>query len=168
MKQDRHLVISLPEALADLPIRIVRNSNCDELAINVLPTGADAARAGSPRKRHVLIWRQNDYVRVALDEIEWIEADGSYSIVHLTERRDMTVSFNLAVVEKALPGTCFVRIHRSTIVNLVHIESLAGNSVRVGKALLGIGREYRSAFLDRFIFLGIRRSGRWTAAVRGE
>ena len=30
-------------------------------------------------RKYVFIWRQNDYLKAAVDEIQWIEAAGSYS-----------------------------------------------------------------------------------------
>lgn len=72
----------------------------------------------------------------------------------------MTVSFNLAVIKKELPANDFVQIHRSYVVNLEHVDYMAGNSLKVGDRLLSIGRGYREAFLDRVIFLGVRKSKR--------
>ena len=70
----------------------------------------------------------------------------------------MTLSFHLAVIEKQLPETDFIRIHRSYLVNLKHVTALVGNSLKIGEQFLVIGREYREQLFDRFVFLGVRRS----------
>lgn len=160
MKPKQHLVITLPEALADLPIRLRRGAHCEEMLLDLLPSDAETEviRIDPAQRKYAFIWHREDYVKVALDEIQWIEADKSYSIIHLTGQRDLTVSFNLAVVRRALPPAEFVQIHRSFVVNLSHIKGLIGNCVKIGIVRLTIGKEYRNAFLDRFIFLGIRRS----------
>jgi len=159
MKRKQRLVITLPEALAELPIRIIRGPNCEGPVLNLLPldTGTEVIRDEPPEKKYAFIWRQNDYAKIALDEIKWVEADRSYSIIHLADKQDMTISFNLAVVKESLPGSNFVQIHRSHIVNLKHIDGLTGNCVRIGKELVPIGRIYSDAFLAHFIFLGVRR-----------
>lgn len=128
MKQKQQLAIILPEHMEDFP-----------------------------ENKDVLIWRQNDYLKVSLDEIQWIEAAGSYSIAHLTCGRDLTISFNLSVIHRELPDRDFVRMHRSYIINIKHMESLMGNCVKIGDKRLSIGREYRETFFSRFIFLGVRR-----------
>lgn len=69
----------------------------------------------------------------------------------------MVLSFHLAIIEKELPVSDFMRIHRSYIVNLKHVVSLIGNSLNINGKLLTIGREYREHLLERFIFLGVRR-----------
>ena len=69
---------------------------------------------------------------MAVDEIQWIEAAGSYSRIHLTGGRSLVISFNFASVRRKLPESDFIRIHRSRIVNLRHVETLVGNSLKIG------------------------------------
>lgn len=157
MKQKLLLEIILPESLSDLPVRIVRGPGCKELVLGLTASDAEFVSGNGFEQKYAFIWRQNDYLKVSLDEIVWIEADKSYSIIHLTGKREQTVSFNIAVVRKNLPETDFVQIHRSHIINIRHVESLMGNSLKVGNMWLTIGREYRNALFDRFIFLGVRR-----------
>lgn len=157
MKKNLHLAILLPERLADLPIRIIRNSHHEQLVFSLRSPDDEALYADRLERKYVFIWRQTDYVKVALDEIVRIKADRSYSDIRLSGGRSMVISFNLAVVEKELPAEDFIRIHRSCIVNLKHVDSLTGNCLKVGDEALTIGREYRERLLDRFIFLGVRR-----------
>lgn len=159
MKEKQSLVIILPEELADLPIQIVRSSGQgQQMLFSILPEGEDMGYTDRLEKKYVFVWHQNDYIKVSLDEILWIEADRSYSKIYLSRGRSLVISFNLAIVERKLPETDFMRIHRSYIVNLKHVVSLIGNSLRINDNLLTIGREYRGRLLDRFIFLGVRRS----------
>ena len=66
MRKNQQLVIVLPESSEELPIRIVRGSRNDTST------------------KYVFTWRQNDYLKTSVDEIQWIEAAGSYSrIVNL-------------------------------------------------------------------------------------
>lgn len=157
MKEKQCLVITLPPHLVDLPIRIIRESSYKELLCSVQPVEKRIEYSEAGDKKYVLVWRQNDYLKLTLDEILWIKAEGSYTRLFLTGNRNMMVSFHLAVVEKELPYTDFVRIHRSYIVNLKHVISLIGNSLNVEGKLLTIGREYREGILERFIFIGVRR-----------
>lgn len=70
----------------------------------------------------------------------------------------MTFSFNLAVIQKDLPESDFIRIHRSYIINLKHVENLTGNCLKIEGRHLVVGREYRDVFFERFIFLGVRQN----------
>lgn len=157
MIRNKQLVVILPEHLADVQVRVIKGAGSEELILAV----EDAAGAGGAEpseKRHALTWQHDGYRKIALDDVQWIEADGSYSIVHLTGGRTLTVSFNLSVVGKDLPDRDFVRVHRSYVIHLKHMKSLTGNGVRVGDKLLPVGREYREAFLSRFVFLSVRKT----------
>lgn len=157
MKEKQCLVITLPAHLADLPIQIIRGSNCKELVCNVRTTDNQVGYSNGAERKYVFVWRQNDYLKLELNEILWIKAEGSYSKLYLTGNRSMIISFHLAIIEKELPDVDFIRIHRSYIINLKHVVSLIGNSLNIEGTLLTIGREYRENILGHFIFLGIRR-----------
>lgn len=157
MKEKQSLVIILPAYLAELPIRIVRSSNYKELIFSIQPLEDYLTYSPTLEKKYVFIWHQNDYVKVSLDEIMWLEASGSYTAIHLTGERTLLLSFHLGAIEKELPPSDFTRIHRSFMVNLKHVCFMMGNSLHVDGQLLTIGREYRDRLLDRFIFLGVRR-----------
>lgn len=90
---------------------------------------------------HPFIWRRNDHLKTSVDEIQWIEVAGSYSRIYLTGGRILVISFNLASVRRKLPESDFIRIHRSRIVNLRHVETLVGNSLKIGKKRDN-GKEY--------------------------
>lgn len=157
MKQNRQLIISLPAGLSELPVRIVRTPDEEGIVFHILPKDMETVQVENTKKKYAFVWHQNDYTKVALDEILWIEADRSYSVLHLSGGRDMTVSFNLATVCNELPESDFVQIHRSYIINIKHIGSMMGNSLKIGNTWMSIGRKYRDTFLDRFIFIGVRK-----------
>ena len=138
MRKNQQLVIVLPESSEELPIRIVRGSRSMELRLCLCPPDGEERHINEtcPERKYVFIWRQNDYLKTAVDEIQWIEAAGSYSRIHLTGGRSLVISFNLASVRRKLPESDFIRIHRSRIVNLRHVETLVGNSLKIGNELL--------------------------------
>jgi two-component system, LytTR family, response regulator len=54
-------------------------------------------------------------VLVAVDDVDWIAAEGDYARLH-TGARSYLIHDSLTSLEARLPGS-FTRIHRSTIVN---------------------------------------------------
>ena len=89
MRKNQQLVIVLPESSEELPIRIVRGSRSMELRLRLCPPDGEERHINEtcPERKYVFIWRQNDYLKAAVDEIQWIEAAGSYSRIHLTGGR---------------------------------------------------------------------------------
>ena len=94
---------------------------------------------------------------VGVDEIDWLEADDNHVKVHVGTRTHQVRS-TMTSFEKRLPAEKFLRIHRSTMVNVRRIAEVqpwfAGDFVfiLVGGARLTSGRSYRQAiheFMER-------------------
>lgn len=150
--QELCMTISLPESLAGLPVRVEIVPGCRDIAVRIAPeTGTNP--------KYAFVWNGQCNLKVAFDDILWVEASGSYSILHLRDGCPLTVSFNLSYVEGRLPSADFVRIHRSFIVNMGHVRTLSGNCVDVGGTDIVIGRAYRKDFFSRFTFIGSRDNG---------
>ena len=73
-------------------------------------------------------------VLVAVGDIDWVDAAGDYMCVHAAGATHILRSTMKELVER-LPET-FVRIHRSTIVNLTKVEAVEG--LPKGEAQLSI------------------------------
>jgi two-component system LytT family response regulator len=62
------------------------------------------------------------YKLISVDDIIHIEADSNYSIFYLSNEETITVSKVLKEYEEILPDHQFVRIHKSSIVNLNYLK----------------------------------------------
>ncbi len=89
------------------------------------------------------------------DHIDWIEAVDDYARLHLG-RQSHLVRETLAHLEARLPATKFMRVHRSTIVNVGRVKEVQpwfqGNYVLIlaDGTRLTSGRSYRER-LQRFL-----------------
>ncbi len=93
------------------------------------------------------------YTLVGLESIVHIEADSNYSIFHLANNEQITVSKVLKEYEELLPEQQFVRIHKSSIVNLDYvIEYNSRNGLEVvladGKKI-AVSRRRSSDFTEK-------------------
>lgn len=156
MKGKTCIVIQVPESISDIPIQIIRNSHNPQLIFSI--ESDNETNADNDSYEYVFIWQHQEYLKVNLKDITWVEADKSYSRIHLADGRKLTISFNLSSVEKRLQHNDFLRIHRSYLVNMRHVSALMGNSLKIKDGLLTIGKEYRESVLEHFIFLGVRRN----------
>lgn len=57
-----------------------------------------------------------------LDEVLYVEADGSYCTIYLTKNRKKTVSRPLRFIEESIYNDLFIRVHRSYLINATYIR----------------------------------------------
>lgn len=82
-------------------------------------------------------------VRVILSEIVFIESQRDY-IKIVTLEKEMLVHRNISFAEEKLPQEKFLRIHRSFMVNIDHIEAYNNSLINVGGREIPIGRNYKN------------------------
>lgn len=115
-----------------------------------LQASLQTLRARQPTSAPSYIWVEAGRVRqrLTLDDVEWFAADGDYVQVH-TMTRSYLMHESLSQLESTLPTARFLRIHRSTLVNVDAVTHvIPGNgqlllTTRSG-AILQVGRRARS------------------------
>ena len=91
-------------------------------------------------------------VKVMLKDIACVEAYKDYVKVHLISKPNPLLSLtSLKNMEELLPAHQFMRVHRSFIVALDHIDSVSKNVIQVGNHSIAVGDNYKEPFLE---FLG--------------
>ncbi len=87
--------------------------------------------------------------KVFYDDLLYIEGQREYVTFHTTTRR-ITAYYSLKNLEEELPSDIFVRIHKSYIVSLKHIEIIESGSVVINQHNIPIGKNYKDALLNKF------------------
>ena len=87
--------------------------------------------------------------QVPIKTIKYIEGAGNYMTFY-TETKKIMALMNMKEVSELLPSNEFVRIHKSYIVSLVHIDIIEKHRVIIDKTPVPIGVSYREEFLKRF------------------
>ena len=90
----------------------------------------------------------NQKQKLFYNEILYISGEGNYVFYH-TLNNQLLVRASVSETLAQLPGQLFVQIHRSTIINLYHIDKIADNHVHINHLKLQIGAKYRDVFLKR-------------------
>lgn len=94
---------------------------------------------------------KSDYkvVRVRFDEVLYIEGLKDYVKIYLTTSPKPLLSLSsMHAVEEHLPKHPFMRIHRSFIVNMNHVEMLERGQIVIGEKHLPISDSYKDSVQD--------------------
>lgn len=91
---------------------------------------------------------------VPLKEIEYLEADGSYTHIFLINGKQKTASKNLKFFENALENQRnFIRVHRSSVINIDNMRSFT--KAARGTIIMKTGKEIDLARDRRQMFFGL-------------
>jgi two-component system LytT family response regulator len=81
------------------------------------------ARDLGPRPERLLVPDRGRMVPITVASIDWIQAEGDYARIH-SGGRSYLVARALTDLERRLDPDCFIRIHRSAIVNADRIKEV--------------------------------------------
>jgi two-component system, LytTR family, response regulator len=109
------------------------------------------SKAGSPMEMRLCLPTLKGFTIVKLEEIIYCEAQRSYTIFRLTGNKTIMISKPLFDYEQLLAGTIFLRVHKSYLINLLHIkEYLRGEG---GTVVMSNGMEIEVSRRKKDLFL---------------
>jgi DNA-binding LytR/AlgR family response regulator len=95
---------------------------------------------------HMFIKSGGKFFKVDYADIVYIQGMRDYLKICARDYTLVTLQ-TMGEMEKQLPSSSFIRVHRSYIVSIPRIRSIHGNSVELEKATIPIGIHYRDAVL---------------------
>jgi len=88
--------------------------------------------------------------KVAYDELLYVEAMLNYVVLH-TETRKLMVYLTIKGIMDQLPPDRFIKIHKSTIVNVHKIKSIGGNEINMGRATVIISQTLQESVMKEIL-----------------
>lgn len=102
--------------------RVLNRMQSGEMADRMIAL-LEAIRKDRHHIQRLFIKLRGKVVPVDVADIEWIEAQDDYALIH-TPKNSFLASQTLSYLETLLDSKLFIRIHRSSIVNLNYIKEL--------------------------------------------
>lgn len=102
---------------------------------------------------HLFIRQGQQYEKLLVEDIIWIEAFGDYSRIQ-TQQQRLVVYERIKNLEEALEEEPIIeRVHRSFIVNLEAITSIEGNTLAIGERLIPVSKSRIKTVMKKLRFL---------------
>jgi len=107
----------------------------------------ESLQLSTQKPTKILVPYKNKYISLDLNEVVWIEAQRDYARL-ITMDKSYLSNFNIGQIEKKLNNQLFIRVHRSSIININFIEEISkypssydvkmknGDVVRVSRSYL--------------------------------
>jgi two-component system, LytTR family, response regulator len=110
-------------------------------------------KVGSPVEMRLCLPTQKGFTVLKLEEILYCEAQRSYTIFHLANNKSIVISKPLFDYDKLLSDTIFLRIHKSFLINLLHVKEYirgeGGAVVMTNGIEIEVSRRKKEQFLQK-------------------
>ena len=146
---------TLPAAFLSKPFRGKDLKHAIELAIGQASRSTSSASASPDTEQtylfqdRIFVKTKDRMVRLFFRDILWIEADDYYCKL-ATAQKEMLITQTLKQMDETLDGVPeLMRVHRSYIVNLAHIEAIGDLCVYIGKKQIPINKASKNDLIAR-------------------
>jgi two-component system response regulator LytT len=116
-------------------------------AYSELLNKASSASAPDPKDAYLFLKVEYQLVRIAYEDILYMEGLKDYVKVHLKSDSKPILSLtSLKALEEKLPISKFMRVHRSFIVNLDKISAVTKNTIQIGSMTIPVSDQHKDGF----------------------
>lgn len=96
----------------------------------------------------IYVRRNERMIKILIDDIYYFEADRNYCKI-FAKNKECLLVMTLKEIDDRLPAEHFLRIHRSFIINLRHVDEVAGTHVVIGKKAVPLSKTLRRELMNR-------------------
>ncbi len=111
------------------------------------------SKAGSPLEMRLCLPTLKGFTIVKLEDIVYCEAQRSYTIFRLSNNKTIMISKPLFDYDRLLVDTIFLRIHKSFLINLMHVKEYVrgeGGTVVMSNGMeIEVSRRKKELFLTK-------------------
>jgi two-component system LytT family response regulator len=111
----------------------------------------NVSKTGNPAEMRLCLPTFKGFIILRLEDIIFCEAERSYTVFHLKEDKTVTVSKPLFDYDNLLKDTSFLRVHKSYLINLLHVKEYqrgeGGVVIMTNNAEIEVSRRKKDQFL---------------------
>ena len=142
--------LTYPSAFLSKPFRIKDITNAMELALEKPNQSVDKNLEFLSDR--IFLKSKNSLDRVMYEHILYVEADGAYTKI-VTKDRTHVISQSLSKTEQSLNWKSIVRVHRSFLVNLSHVDRITEGYLLSTDFKVPMSRSYNEDVMKLFVKL---------------
>jgi len=158
----------IKKAIAARPANyLIKPVDFDELAANIelaisnftherqnqMHEGSSDLKLGADiifQKNNMLYFKKKcRFEKVVMNEIFWVQAENVYTDLHLKTGRE-TLSMTLKRFEEQVYFSSFIKINRSQLVNVNHVDSFESHRLFIGDHQFRITDKFKHSFFEAF------------------
>ncbi len=144
-----------PYAFISKPFKKLDLQHAIELTINTLQKDTSIVKSETKDDLSsfilsdcIFVRHSDKMVKVAISNILYIEAERNYCRIY-SKTKEYLLVMTLKDLDEKLPSNLFLRIHRSFIVNISHIDEIATSHVVISKKAIPLSKSLKEELLKR-------------------
>lgn len=96
----------------------------------------------------IFVRHKEKMLKIMLADILFIEAERNYSRI-FTGNKEYLLSITLKTIEEKLPVNLFQRVHRSFVINIMHVDEVADHHAMIAQKPIPLGAGMREQLMLR-------------------
>lgn len=132
------------------PITFDRFLRASKKAYEYFQLTARAGSSPSPGSDYFFVRCDNKFEKVFFSDVSYVEALQNYAIIHIAGRRLITY-ITLTSLENQLPKDRFLKVHKSFLVSVPHIQAIEGQEIIIGNARIPISRNLKDQVVQQIL-----------------
>ncbi len=142
-----------PSAFISKPFKKLDLQHAIELTINRIKSQDYSKNENECNSPYILsdslFVRNNDKrIKILIKDIYYIEAERNYCRI-VSKDRECLLVMTLKDINDKLPNEHFLRIHRSYIVNISHIDEVAGSHIVISRKAIPMSKTLKRKLINR-------------------
>jgi DNA-binding LytR/AlgR family response regulator len=109
-----------------------------------------AAAQSSQKDDYIFIKADNKLVKLAYNEIVFVEALQNYVAIHTNEKKYISY-LTFKSIEENLPSSLFIKVHKSYLVAIDAITGIEGNEILAGTHHIPISRNLKEEVMEKLL-----------------
>ena len=97
----------------------------------------------------IFVWQDKTLKRLLPEQVAFLATEKNYTRIFMIDESFFMVRATLANATKVLPKDMFIKIHRSFVVSVLHINSIHKDHVEVLGAPVPVARQYYEGLMKR-------------------
>jgi len=129
------------------PITFDRFLKASQKALEFFQMRARAEGGSTDDMDYFFVRCDSKFEKVSYRDVAYVEALQNYAVIHVPGRRLITY-ITLTSLESQLPNDRFVKVHKSFIVSIPHIDAIDGNEILIENERIPISRSLREEVIQ--------------------
>ena len=132
------------------PITFERFLRASQKALEFFQLRARAGNSAGVQPDYFFVRCDSKFEKVFFSDVSYVEALQNYAVIHVPGRKLITY-ITLTGLENQLPKDRFVKVHKSYIVSVSHVQAIEGSEILIGDNRIPISRNLRDDVIQQIM-----------------